>query len=365
MADENDLAPLDDMKKRRGQRARWFLILGLLIIIGGGGWAAWRLIVGGRYVTTDNAYAGASAAQITPQVSGAIATVPVHDSLPVKAGDVLVTIDPSDAQIALERAQAQYRLAVSRVKGYFAADVSAGAQIQARQADVARARSEVDRANTDLQRRQRLAGTGAVSAEEVSTAQNAVRTAQAALDQATANLKAAQANQDQAQALTGGQSVENNPEVAAAEAAVAAARLDLERTTILAPVTGVVANNKAQIGQRVMPGETLMMVVPIQDAFVDANFKEGQLRKVRVGQPVELTADLYGSKVIYHGTVLGIGGGTGSAFAAIPAQNATGNWIKVVQRVPVRIQLDPKELAEHPLRVGLSMSAKIDVSGAK
>jgi membrane fusion protein, multidrug efflux system len=346
---------------RKSQRGRMFALLGGVVAVGAVLYGAYYVLVSSKYVATDNAYAGASIAQITPQVSGSILSVPIHETQIVKAGDVLMTIDPVDARLALAQAAADYRRAQSRVRGYFAGDTSALAQIDARSADVARASAELDQARADLGRRQSLAGSGAVSAQEISDAQAEVRTKQAALAQAEANKKAAQAGFEQTQALSGGSSIDGNPEVAAAKAAYDIARQNLERTVIRAPISGVIANNHAQLGQRVQMGAIMMTIAPIQDAFVDANFKEGQLRKVRVGQPATLESDLYGKDIEYHGTVIGIGGGTGSAFAAIPAQNATGNWIKVVQRVPVRIAIDPKELASHPLRVGLSMSAKIKV----
>ncbi len=157
-----------------------------------------------------------------------------------------------------------------------------------------------------------------------------------------------------------GVSVDTHPETVASRAALNKARLDLSRTVIRAPIDGIVDQRKAQVGQSVQPGQSLMTVAPIAQAYVDANFKEGQLGEVHVGQSVELTSDLYGGKLVFHGKVAGMGGGTGAAFAVIPAQNATGNWIKVVQRVPVRITLDPREMAAHPLRVGLSMTATID-----
>jgi membrane fusion protein (multidrug efflux system) len=347
--------------KRKAQRGRMFLLLGGVVVVGAVIYGVYYFLVSSRYVSTDNAYAGASVAQITPQVNGSILSVPIHETQIVKAGDVLMTIDPSDARIALAKAEADYRRAQSRVRGYFAGDTSAAAQIDARSADVTRAQADLDQARAELGRRQSLGGSGAVSAEELADAQAKVHTAQAALAQAAANRKAAQAGFEQQQTLSGGGSVDANPEVAAAKAAYDAARLDLDRTIIRSPVDGVVANNRAQVGQRVQMGAVMMTVAPLQQAYVDANFKEGQLRDVRVGQAATLESDLYGGKVTFHGTVIGIGGGTGSAFAAIPAQNATGNWIKVVQRVPVRIAIDPKELAAHPLRVGLSMSAKIKV----
>jgi membrane fusion protein (multidrug efflux system) len=183
--------------------------------------------------------------------------------------------------------------------------------------------------------------------------------------QAHANLRAAQGQREANLVLISGTPLDQNPEVAAARARLDAAKLALERTVIRSPIDGVVSKKQVQVGQEVQAGTPLMTVVPVNAVYVDANFKEVQLKKVRIGQPVTLTSDLYGGGVKFHGRVVGLSGGTGSAFSLIPAQNASGNWIKVVQRLPVRIALDPKELAEHPLRVGLSMKAKIDVSGAR
>ncbi|EGU01150.1 HlyD family efflux transporter periplasmic adaptor subunit, partial [Acinetobacter baumannii] len=214
-----------------------------------------------------------------------------------------------------------------------------------------------------------LAASGAVSKEELTKAQSAVETAKAGLElakaglaQATSSRKAAESTLAANEALIQGVSETSTPDVQVAQAHVEQAQLDLERTVIRAPVDGVITRRNIQVGQRVAPGTSMMMIVPLNDLYVDANFKESQLKKVRPGQPVTLTSDLYGDDVEYHGKVVGFSGGTGSAFALIPAQNATGNWIKVVQRLPVRIALDPKELAEHPLRVGLSMEAKVDLS---
>ncbi|RYG02044.1 MAG: HlyD family efflux transporter periplasmic adaptor subunit, partial [Caulobacteraceae bacterium] len=259
---------------------------------------------------------------------------------------------------------------------YFANDEALGAQTAARGADVARAeamlagaKSDFARAEVEFGRRRNLSASGAVSGDELTQADNRFQAAKAALAAAQAGLAQARATaaqsagqQKAANVLVAGTTVEGNPEVAAARAKLAQAELDLARTTIRSPVDGVVARKTVVVGQKVANGAAVMSIVPIQTAYVDANFKEVQLRKVRPGQPVELTSDLYGKGVKFHGKVSGLAGGTGSAFALIPAQNATGNWIKVVQRVPVRITLDPKELAEHPLRVGLSMDAVIDVS---
>jgi membrane fusion protein (multidrug efflux system) len=358
------------------RRARLFGALAAVVVLGLLTYGVYWLLVGSHYVSTDNAYVGADAAQVTPQVAGQVAEVRVADTQTVKAGDVLVVIDPADARLAEAQAEADYGRAVRRVRQDLATNSQLNAQIAARDADLARAKAQlaaaqadVDRTRIDLQRRQALAASGAVSGEELTTAKNAAATAEANLEatraagvQAQAN-KAAAVAQAQAQAaLTDGASIDSNPEVAAAKAALDTARLNLSRTVIRAPVDGVVSKRNVQVGQRVAVGASLMTIAPLRQAYVDANFKEVQLRKVKVGQPVELKSDLYGSKVKFHGRVVGFAGGTGSAFAVIPAQNATGNWIKVVQRLPIRVQLDEKELAQHPLRIGSSMEATVNVS---
>lgn len=303
---------------------------------------------------------------------------PVTDTQTVKAGDVLVRIDPTDAKLALAQAEAEYQRAIRRVKGYVATDGSLAAQITAREADerraaaqLAAAEADFKRARIDLTRREALQGSGSVSGEELTRAQNAFAAAQANLSAAQAAAAQARANRETARntresnaVLIANANEETNPEVALARARRDQAAIDLERTVVRAPVDGVVAKRSVQLGQRVQAGMPLLAVVPVQQMHVDANFKEVQLEKVRVGQPVELHADIYGKSVTYHGTVEGFSGGSGAAFSAIPAQNATGNWIKVVQRLPVRVKLDPKELEQHPLKVGLSMNAKIDTRSA-
>jgi membrane fusion protein (multidrug efflux system) len=263
------------------------------------------------------------------------------------------------------QAEAALGQAERKVRGYEANDAAFAGQLAARDADIAKARADLDRARTDLSRRQALSASGAVSGDELTSARNAFAGAQASLAQAQASRRAAEGTREANRVLISGVSLEQNPEVAAARARLDAARLALSRTVIKAPITGVIARKAVQVGQQASVGVPLMSVVPTTDAYVDANFKEVQLTKVRVGQPVVLTSDLYGSHVKFHGRVTGLSGGTGSAFSLIPAQNASGNWIKVVQRLPVRIQLDPRELPSHPLRVGLSMKAAIDVSGAR
>ena len=337
MGDASTDRPLAIQAKeaRKSRLRRWLFALLFLVVAAAAGAAAtqWYL-VSSKFVATDNAYVGVSSALVTPLTSGAVWSVPVHDTQMVKQGDTLLTIDPQDAKLAVAQAEAAYGLAVRRVQGYFAA-------LAARQADY-------DRAKLDYERRAKLGNSGAVSGDELSAAKN--------------NFEAAAAALDGAKALTNGVDVMTHPEVLAAKSALDVAKLNLDRTVIRAPVDGVVAQLQVQIGQRVQAGAPVMTIVPIADVYVDANFTEGQLGEVRLGQSATLTSDFYGSSVTFHGVVVGVGGGTGAAFAVIPAQNATGNWIKVVQRVPVRIALDPAELKDHPLRVGLSMSAAIELS---
>jgi len=347
---------------------------GVAAILAGG--FAYQTLVASRHVTTNDAYVGADVAQVTPLVGGPIAQVLVQDTRQVKRGDVLVRLDDTDARLALARAEADLAATERRVRGIVATDSELKSQIAARTADqaqaaarVASARADLEKARIDLDRRQALAGSGSVSGDELTAAQTAFNTASANLKAAEAAQALAVANRASADSAHQANNVliqdadlDQNPQVLAARAARDQARVDLERTIIRAPIDGVVSRRQVQVGQRVPAGYTLMWVVPVQQAYVDANFKEGQLAKVRPGQPVSLDADLYGGKVTYHGHVVGFSGGTGAAFAIVPAQNATGNWIKVVQRLPVRIALDPQELAAHPLRVGLSMNVDVDVS---
>jgi len=367
--------PASDTPKppAKGKRARLFAGLAAAVVLGGVAYGAWYVLVGSQQVSTDNAYVAADTAQVTPLIAAPVKAVRVVDTQPVHRGDVLVVLDDTDAKLAMAQAQAALGQAQRRVQGYFANGDALSAQVAARGADENRARAQLasakanlDRAKVDLDRRTNLAASGAVSGEELTAAQNAYATAEAAYDAARAAQAQAQANRAAAlgsleanNALTRDSTVATNPEVAAAKARLDQARIDLERTVIHAPIDGVVAQRQVQVGQRVSPGVPLMSVVPVGQAYVDANYKEVQLKNVRIGQKAELESDLYGHAVKFHGKVVGLAGGTGSAFAVIPAQNATGNWIKVVQRVPVRIALDPEELQVHPLRVGLSMKAVI------
>ena len=333
-------------------------------------------LVFGQTVSTDNAYVGAETAEITSMVSGQVAEVKVSDTQQVKQGDVLAIVDPRDAQIALAQAQAELAKAKRQYTQSSANSSSLSSQIMISSDDINSAKAQVaqsqvaqQQAQQEFDRRNRLSASGAISKEEFSKSQSALdnaqanlKVAQAALAQAESKRKAAQSNLDANEALIKGASQSSTPDVLVAQAKVEQAQLDLQRTEIRAPLDGVVARRSIQVGQRVAPGSILMRIVPINQLYVDANFKESQLEKVRVGQTVTLTSDLYGDDVEYHGKVIGFSGGTGSAFALIPAQNATGNWIKVVQRLPVRIQLDSKDLEKYPLRVGLSMEATVDLT---
>lgn len=355
------------------QRRRLFGILAAVVLLSGCSYGAYWTLHASNYVSTDNAYTAVEVAQVTPAVGGTVREVKVVDTQAVKKGDVLVVIDDTDARLALAQAEAEYGRAVRRVRGFEANDASLKAQIAARDADETRAAAQLtsaqadyERAHIDLMRREALAGSGSVSGDELTRAQNSFATAKANLDAARATAAQAKANRTTAvgsreanAVLIDNATVESNPEVALARARRDQAKVDLERTIVRAPVDGVVAKRQVQTGQRVQAGMTLLAVVPMQQMHVDANFKEVQLQKVRVGQKVELISDLYGDSVVYHGVVEGFSGGTGSAFSTIPAQNATGNWIKVVQRLPIRVRLSEAELKQHPLQVGLSMNVTI------
>lgn len=359
----------------KAKRKKALSIVALILIIAAVAYAVWTLFFN-HSVSTENAYVGAETASITSMVSGQVSDVMVSDTQQVKKGDLLVRVNERDAEIALAQAQAELMKAQRQYKQTQANSSALNSQvfvsddgIHSAEAQVAKAQAELNKAQNDLARRSQLSASGAISKEELSTAQSAVNNAQAGLDLAQAGLAQAQSSQKAAQstlaaneALIRGSNETSTPDVLIAQARLKQAILDLERTEIKAPFDGVIARRNIQVGQRVAPGTVLMMLVPISKLYVDANFKESQLAKVKAGQKAVLTSDLYGDEVEFHGTVIGFSGGTGSAFALIPAQNATGNWIKVVQRLPVRIALDPKELAEHPLRVGLSMEAKINLA---
>ena len=295
---------------------------------------------------TDDAYVSGNVVQITPQISGTVVAIGADNTQFVQAGQTVLQLDRADAKVALDQAEAQLARTVREVRNLFSTSAQLAATLQVREADLATA-------TQDMARRERLADSGAISGEELQHARDSYRGAQAAVLSARQQLAANRARVD-------GTTIANHPDVQNAAAAVRAAYLAYARTSLPAPVSGFVAQRSVQLGERVNPGTPLMAIVPLDQVWVDANFKEPQLESMRVGQPVSLTADLYGHSVAYHGRIVGFNAGTGSAFALLPAQNATGNWIKIVQRVPVRIALDPKELATHPLQIGLSMKAQVD-----
>jgi len=327
---------------------RRLLLIGVLsvFILAGAGFTLWWLLHGQYHETTDDAYVSGNLVQITPQVAGTVLAIRADDTDYVKSGNTLVELDKADAQTVLAQAEAQLAKTVRSVRTLRATSTEA-------EANVALRRSDLRKAEQDLARRRSVESTGAVSGEELQHAVDAVNAARAALDAAQKQLEAQRAMVDRTE-------VHDHPDVRRAAAQVREAFLAYSRTQIPAPISGFVARRTVQPGQRVSPGNVLMTIVPLHDAWVDANFKENQLAHLRPGQPVTLIADAYGRSVEFHGRVTGFSAGTGSAFALLPAQNASGNWIKVVQRVPVRIALDRRELQEHPLQIGLSMKVDVD-----
>jgi membrane fusion protein, multidrug efflux system len=328
------------------KRRRWLAIVIAAFAVTGIAYGVYWALALRYFQSTDDAYVNGNVVQITPQVSGTVVEIGADDTQFVRAGQTLVQLDDVDAKVALDQAEAQLARTVREVRGLFATSAQLQAAVDMR-------KSEVDRTGDDLARRERLSASGAVSGEELQHARDASTTAKAAMLAAQQELEANRARVDHT-------TIDNHPDVQSAAARVRDAYLMVARTTLPAPVGGFVAKRAVQLGQRVSPGAPLMAIVPLDEVWVDANFKEPQLAAMRVGQPVKLTADIYGGKVVYHGRVIGFGAGTGSAFALLPAQNASGNWIKVVQRVPVRIGLDAQELAAHPLQVGLSAQVEVD-----
>ena len=374
-----ELPPVDPQvsAERKIARRKWLKRVALAVLAAGLAWGLWHVLIARNHVSTDNAYVNAQVVQVTPLLAASVAQVLVIETQAVNAGDLLVRLDDANTRIAIAHAEAELAAARRRFSQAVANGVALSAQVDASGSSLGQAEArlrtteaEFDKAQIDLQRREAVVDSGAISGEELTQARRAFEVARASRDLAlggVAELKAArrvaQGRFDANDALVRGLSVETDPAVLAAQAQLDMARLDLDRTNIRAPVTGVVSRIQAQIGQRLSPGQTIMTIVPLDRVYVDANFKEGQLGRVRVGMPVVLTSDLYGSGVVYRGRVAGLSGATGSSMAVIPAQNATGNWIKTVQRLPIRIEIDPQDLRDHPLRVGLSMEVEIDVSG--
>jgi membrane fusion protein, multidrug efflux system len=321
--------------------------LGAVVILSGLGYAGYWFLDGRYFESTDDAYVNGDVVQVTSEVPGTVLALNVDDTQIIKAGQSLLSLDPADARIAEADAEADLARAVRQVRGLFAQGQELRAQIEQRE--------QAERtADEDLERRNGLLEDGAISTEELSHARDAVTTTRD-------NVSAARQQLSQTVAQIDGTTIADHPQVLAAEAAVRNAALALHRTELVSPVTGVIAKRSVQVGERVSAGTPLLAVVPLDDVWVDANFKEGQLERMRTGQPVTVRTDLYGHQVTYHGHLVGIGAGSGSAFALLPAQNASGNWIKIVQRVPVRILLDPNELQAHPLRVGLSTTVRVDL----
>ncbi len=340
-------SPAPVASRLRQARRTWLVILAVALGVAALATLAWWWLYASRYESTDDAYVAGDLVGVMSQVSGTVVSIGADETDRVQAGQELVRLDATDYRIALQDAEQQLARAVRQVHTVFANRDQLTAVVAQRRADL-------DRAEADLARRRGLTASGAVSAEELGHAQDAVNAARDALTAAQKNLVAGIA-------LVGHTGVPDNPEVEAAATQVERAWLNVQRTSVRAPVSGYVARRAVQLGERIAPGTPLMAIVPLERLRVDANFKEVQLDRMRIGQPARVIADLYGRHVEYHGRVEGVGLGTGAAFALLPAQNATGNWIKVVQRVPVRITLDPKELEAHPLRVGLSTRARVDV----
>ncbi|MEO8161218.1 MAG: HlyD family efflux transporter periplasmic adaptor subunit [Arenimonas sp.] len=345
------------------KRARALIGIGALVLFGGLAYAIYWFLYLSHYQDTDDAYVQGNVVQVTPQVAGTVVQVNVHDTDAVQAGQLLVALDPADARAALDEAEATLAQTVREVRQVYGNDASTQADIRFRQADAARAGAELARAEQDLARRRELARRQLISREDLAHAQATVDAARSALLATQAAVQGSRSQLDASRAIIQGVDASAHPKVQAAAARVREALISLQRTKLSAPVGGIVARRSVQLGQRVAAGTPMLAIIPLDQVWVDANFKEVQLRDMRVGQPVTLSADVFGKNVVFHGTVAGFGAGTGAAFALIPAQNATGNWIKVVQRVPVRIALDAAELRAHPLRLGLSMKVEVDIAG--
>ncbi len=333
---------------RRGRLLRGLLAIVVLLLAA---FALWYFAFGRWFEETDDAYVQGNQVQITPQVAGTVVAIAADDGMRVERGQLLVQLDPADTEVALQQAEANLARTVRQVRGLYRSVEGAQAELNARQVSLKRARD-------DFARRKDLATTGAISNEELAHARDELAAAEAAVAGSRETF-------ERSRALVDDTVVATQPDVKAAAAQLRQAWLNNARAGIIAPVAGFVARRSVQVGQRVQPGVALMAVVPAEQMWVDANFKETQLRHMRLGQEVELRSDLYGGEVKYKGRITSLGLGTGSAFSLLPAQNASGNWIKIVQRVPVRIAIDTKQLAEHPLRIGLSMKAEVSLRDQK
>jgi membrane fusion protein (multidrug efflux system) len=329
-----------------GKRRTLLLVIAAVFVLAGIAWYALYVFVFSLRETTDDAYVSGNQVGVSSQIAGTVTAVLADDTQLVHAGQVLVKLDPTDGEVALEKAKSTLANAVRQVRQQTEMASQYDSAIASRKTDLAQAEA-------DLKRREPLLADKAIAPEEVAHAREAVRNARNALEQVERQSAAAHA-------LVDGTPLAENPAVMQAKAAFREAWINAERNAIVAPVNGYVAQRAVQVGSRIQPGQPLMTIIPLGDLWVDANFKESQLRHIRIDQPVEIESDLYGGEAEFHGRVIGLAPGTGAAFALLPPQNASGNWIKVVQRVPVRISLDPAELGKHPLRVGLSTSVKVD-----
>lgn len=332
---------------KNSKRKRALGIVALLVIVGAIAWLAYYLTYARWHQDTDDAYVQGNVVSIVPQTNGTVISIDADDGMKVEAGQALVHLDANDAQVAYDQSVANLAGTVRQVRGFYSSVDAGQSDLRAREVAVAQARADVARRNG-------LVASGAVSSEELAHARDVLAAAEAALGSSRGNLS-------RSRALVDATTLSKQPQVQVAASQLRQAYLNLQRSAIVAPVSGYVAKRQVQLGQRIQPGTTLMTIVPLEQVWVEANFKETQLGHMRIGQPVEVHSDLYGSDVEYNGKVAALGLGTGSSFSLLPAQNASGNWIKIVQRVPVRIELDPKQLAEHPLRLGLSMSVDVAV----
>ncbi|WEK44961.1 MAG: efflux RND transporter periplasmic adaptor subunit [Candidatus Sphingomonas colombiensis] len=329
-------------------------ILAVIVVFAGLAWFIFGVLLAPPEEETDDAYVAGDVVAITARDGGTVVSLHADNTQAVKAGQPLIDLDPATADVNLASAEAELARAVRATRADFSKVGASGAA-------VIQAQAQLSAAQADYGRRKAAAGAGAISGEELSHAADAVKVA-------TATLNLARAQEAQAQSTVAGTDVNNNPAVMAAIAAYRRAAIIRSHMHVVAPIDGVVAQRTVQVGQQIQAGAPLMAIVPLHRLWVDANLRETQLRDLRIGQPAKVVSDMYGGKVVYHGRVVGLGAGSGNAFALLPPQNASGNWIKIVQRVPVRIALDPKELDKNPLRVGLSVKATVDTadhSGAK
>ncbi|WP_272571740.1 multidrug efflux MFS transporter periplasmic adaptor subunit EmrA [Providencia sp. PROV254] len=333
-------------RNKKRQRKSAIIFLTLLFIIIGVGWVVYWYLVLRHYESTDNAYVAGNQVQIQSQVSGSVMTVNVDNTDFVTSGTVLVELDPRDAELTLDKAKTELANSVRQTRQHMVNSRQLQANIDVK-------RSELNRLQNDLKRREVLGSSHVIGKEELQHAREAVVSAKAALDMAIEQYNANQA-------IVLNTEIEKQPAVEQAATQVRNAWLTLQRTKIVSPVDGYVSRRSVQVGSQITPSTPLMAIVPSNGMWIDANFKETQLADMRIGQPAKVTTDFYGKDIVFNGTVVGLDMGTGSAFSLLPAQNASGNWIKVVQRLPVRIALDETQLEEHPLRIGLSTEVTVD-----